>query len=117
METILREAYPAPRMVLVSSTAEVQYFITAEGEVLGEYPSFQDTLFFMFASYYVYHLKYPSHISNRDGRGTFSAASYLTRDRPTMSDKVPVCTRELLWYVSNDSTTFYHDYYHPLSQE
>ena len=46
METILRETYPAPRMVLVSSTAKVQSFITAEGEVLGEYPAFQDTLFF-----------------------------------------------------------------------
>ena len=64
METILRESYPAPRMVLVSSTAKVQYFITAEGEVLGEYPSFQDTLFFVFASYYVYHLKYPSQVKN-----------------------------------------------------
>lgn len=46
MEIILREPYPAPRMVLLSSMAKVQYFITAEGEVLGEYPSFQDTLFF-----------------------------------------------------------------------
>ena len=64
METILRETYPAPRMVLVSSTANVQYIITAEGVVLGEYPSFQDTLFFMFASYYVYHLKYPSQVKN-----------------------------------------------------
>lgn len=64
METILRETYPSPRMVLVSSSAKVQYFVTAEGEVLGEHPSFQDTLFFVFASYYVYHLKYPSQVKN-----------------------------------------------------
>ena len=51
METILHETYPAPRMVLISSMARVQYFVTAENEVLGEYPSLQDTLFFfMFAS-------------------------------------------------------------------
>ena len=62
METILHETYPAPRMVLISSMTKVQYFVTGENDVLGEYPSLQDTLFFMFASYYVYHLKYPSQV-------------------------------------------------------
>jgi hypothetical protein len=64
METILRETYPAPRMVLISSMTQVQYFVTAENDVLGEYPSLQDMLFFVFASYYVYHLKYPSQVKN-----------------------------------------------------
>ena len=50
MATILGENYPVPRMVLVSSMTKIQYFVTAEREVLGEYPSFQDTLFFVFAS-------------------------------------------------------------------
>ena len=60
METILRELYPSPRMISLSSLARVQYFVTAENEVVGEYPSFQDMLFFLFASYYIFHLKYPS---------------------------------------------------------
>lgn len=64
MATILGENYPAPRMVLVSSMTKIQYFVTAEREVLGEYPSFQDTLFFVFASYYVYHLQYPTQVKN-----------------------------------------------------
>ena len=49
METILHETYryPAPRMILISSMAKVQYFVTAENDVLGEYPSLQDMLFYV----------------------------------------------------------------------
>lgn len=64
METILSSDYPSPRMVVVTSMARTQFFVTAEGDVLGEYPTFQDMLFFMFAAYYVYHLKYPSQVKN-----------------------------------------------------
>ena len=64
MDTILKEDYPSPRMVVVSSMARTQFFVTAKGDVLGEYPSFQDMFFFMFAAYYIFHLKYPPRVKN-----------------------------------------------------
>ena len=61
---ILREPYSSPRMVQLSSHTKVQFFVVTESAVLSEYPSFQDALFFVFATYYIFHLQYPSQVKN-----------------------------------------------------
>ena len=64
MDEILREKYSAPRAVMISSPSKYQFFVIAENEILGEYPCFQDALFFGFAAYYVFHVEYPSQAKN-----------------------------------------------------
>ena len=64
MDEILREKYSAPRAVMISSPSKNQFFVIAENEILGEYPCFQDALFFCFAAYYVFHVEYPSQAKN-----------------------------------------------------
>ena len=61
MDEVLCKNYPAPRMIMMSSPSKNQFFVTAEKEVLGEYPCFQ---FFCFAAYYVFHVEYPSQVKN-----------------------------------------------------
>ena len=64
MDEILRQKYSAPRVVLITSPSKVQFFVIAENEIIGEYPCFQDALFFCFAAYYVFHLQYPAQVKN-----------------------------------------------------
>ena len=62
MDEVLCKNYPAPRMIMMSSPYKNQFFVTAENEILGEYPCFQDALAFCFAAYYVFHVEYPSQV-------------------------------------------------------
>ena len=64
MDEVLSKNYPAPRMIMVSSPSKNQFFVTAENNILGKYPCFQDALFFCFAAYNVFHVEYPSQVKN-----------------------------------------------------
>jgi len=55
---------PSPNIAAFADESNALYFIFIEGKILRKSTRFLDALFLMFASYYVFNLKYPMKAKN-----------------------------------------------------
>ena len=62
--TEARQELPTPQITAFMDESNAQYFIFVEGNILCKTTRFTDSLFLMFASYYIFNLKYPSQVKN-----------------------------------------------------
>ena len=56
--------HPSPNIAAFADESNALYFIFIEGKILRKSTRFLDALFLMFASYYVFNLKYPMKAKN-----------------------------------------------------
>jgi len=64
VEDACKKAFQHPCIAAFTGGGDVEYFIICEQSVASKISGFQNALFTLFSTYYVYHLAYPPQASN-----------------------------------------------------